>query len=115
MAAMLGLTFAPFQAWPYGESVELGATRLTVIPTPGHTPGGVLSVRTERHLFCGDTLFAGGVGAPIFPAAAWPTCGAASCGSTPCRVIRPRCPATARRPPFRRNAGATYVREVEDP
>ena len=66
LAAMMGLPFEPFQAQPYGESVALGATRLTVIPTPGHTPGGVC-LFDGAHLFCGDTLFAGGVGRTDFP------------------------------------------------
>lgn len=39
-----------------GDVLELGALRLTVIHTPGHTPGGICLL-TEDLLFTGDTLF----------------------------------------------------------
>ncbi len=44
-----------------GEVLELGATPLRVIHTPGHTPGG-LSFLVGECLFSGDTLFPGGPG-----------------------------------------------------
>lgn len=41
---------------------------LTIIPTPGHTKGGVcLYFPSENILFSGDTLFAGSVGRTDFP------------------------------------------------
>ena len=39
-----------------GDVIDLGELRLTVIHTPGHTPGGIC-LRTEDLLFTGDTLF----------------------------------------------------------
>ena len=44
-----------------GDEVAFGNTRLRVIHTPGHTPGGVVLLCGE-YLFCGDTLFAGSIG-----------------------------------------------------
>lgn len=47
-----------------GQTIEVGGTELTVLHTPGHSPGGVcLWVPAERTLFSGDTLFHGGPGA----------------------------------------------------
>ncbi|MCX5778322.1 MAG: MBL fold metallo-hydrolase [Elusimicrobia bacterium] len=44
-----------------GELLTLGSLKLTVIHTPGHTPGGICLL-TEDVLFTGDTLFCGSVG-----------------------------------------------------
>ena len=47
-----------------GMELTVGATALSVLHTPGHTPGGCcLYAGDERVLFSGDTLFAGGPGA----------------------------------------------------
>ena len=44
--------------------VEVAGTALTVIHTPGHSPGSVYLADTEAGLlFSGDTLFKGGPGA----------------------------------------------------
>lgn len=48
-----------------GEDVTAGALTLTVIHTPGHTPGSVCLLGGE-HLFSGDTLFAGSIGRTDF-------------------------------------------------
>lgn len=46
-----------------GDVVEVGALRLAVLHTPGHTPGSIcLYSAADGELFCGDTLFAGSVG-----------------------------------------------------
>jgi len=53
-----------------GDVVVAGALRLTVVHTPGHTPGSVcLYAETDAgpHLFSGDTLFAGSIGRTDFP------------------------------------------------
>lgn len=44
-----------------GDEVEFGAFKLTVMATPGHTPGS-LCFLVGNHLFTGDTLLAGGIG-----------------------------------------------------
>jgi len=49
-----------------GDTITFGKITLTVIHTPGHTPGGI-SLRTDGHVFVGDTLFAGSIGRTDFP------------------------------------------------
>ncbi len=49
-----------------GDVVEFGRARLSVIHTPGHTPGGI-SLKMGKDLFTGDTLFQGGIGRTDFP------------------------------------------------
>ena len=51
-----------------GDIIALGELELSVIHTPGHTPGG-LCFLTGRHLFSGDTLFPGGPGKTWSPGA----------------------------------------------
>lgn len=54
-----------------GDAIEAGALTLTVLHTPGHTPGSICLLATPStgapHLFSGDTLFAGSVGRTDFP------------------------------------------------
>jgi glyoxylase-like metal-dependent hydrolase (beta-lactamase superfamily II) len=49
-----------------GDTIAFGKESLTVIHTPGHTPGGIC-LYSKPNLFSGDTLFAGGVGRTDFP------------------------------------------------
>jgi glyoxylase-like metal-dependent hydrolase (beta-lactamase superfamily II)/rhodanese-related sulfurtransferase len=49
-----------------GGTFELGATTVTVLDAPGHTPDS-LAVLVEGHLFTGDALFSGGAGRTDFP------------------------------------------------
>jgi glyoxylase-like metal-dependent hydrolase (beta-lactamase superfamily II) len=44
-----------------GDTVTFGAREVTVLHTPGHTPGGIC-LHTGKHLISGDTLFPGGPG-----------------------------------------------------
>lgn len=44
-----------------GVEVAMGSIRITVLHTPGHTPGSI-SLRAGRTVITGDTLFAGGPG-----------------------------------------------------
>ena len=48
-----------------GDTIEVGALKLTVLHTPGHTPGS-LSLKLDGIVFTGDTLFNSGVGRTDF-------------------------------------------------
>ena len=65
--AQLGMAFQPFKGTVHdladGDTVTFGESRLKVLATPGHTPGGVCFLSEEAQtLFTGDTLFAGSIG-----------------------------------------------------
>ncbi len=49
-----------------GDRIAVGQLTLTVLHTPGHTPGGI-SLHTDGHVFVGDTLFQGSIGRTDFP------------------------------------------------
>ena len=49
-----------------GDTVAVGESTLTVLHTPGHTPGSCCFLYDDL-LFTGDTLFAGSVGRTDFP------------------------------------------------
>jgi len=49
-----------------GDTMPFGAFTLEVLPTPGHTPGG-LSFKVGNHVFTGDTLLAGKIGRVDLP------------------------------------------------
>jgi glyoxylase-like metal-dependent hydrolase (beta-lactamase superfamily II) len=49
-----------------GDTVSFGNIVLTVLHTPGHTPGGI-SFAADRRVFVGDTLFSGSIGRTDFP------------------------------------------------
>ena len=48
-----------------GDVVTAGDVSLTVLHTPGHTPGSICLLG-EEHLLSGDTLFAGSIGRTDF-------------------------------------------------
>ena len=53
-----------------GETLQVGELAVTVLETPGHSPGGIsLYMPTEGALFAGDTLFHQGVGRADLPGA----------------------------------------------
>ena len=69
LSGMIGerLTLAPAdRLLEEGDAIEAAGLRLSVLHTPGHTPGGVC-YRLEETLFTGDTMFAGGYGRTDFP------------------------------------------------
>lgn len=49
-----------------GEIIEISDLKMKVLSTPGHTPGSI-SLLLEDKIFCGDTIFAEGVGRTDFP------------------------------------------------
>jgi hydroxyacylglutathione hydrolase len=55
------LPFPPERHLEDGEIITIGALRIEVIHTPGHTPGS-LCFRTGEYLIAGDTIFPGGPG-----------------------------------------------------
>jgi hydroxyacylglutathione hydrolase len=51
-----------------GDQVSFGNITLTVIETPGHSPGGISLVTADgQYCFAGDTLFAGSIGRTDLP------------------------------------------------
>lgn len=48
------------------DMIQIGATQLSVLHTPGHTPGSIC-LYADGHLFTGDTLFVGAVGRVDLP------------------------------------------------
>ncbi len=49
-----------------GDKINIGEESLTVIETPGHTPGSICLYDGNNNLFTGDTLLAQGVGRTDF-------------------------------------------------
>lgn len=51
-----------------GDLIPFGKHSLTVLETPGHSPGGISLVSSDgRGCFAGDTLFAGSIGRTDLP------------------------------------------------
>jgi hydroxyacylglutathione hydrolase len=61
-----GLGFEPDANLEDGQEIPLGTYTLSVIHTPGHSPGGVC-FQAPGAVFTGDTLFAGSIGRTDFP------------------------------------------------
>jgi glyoxylase-like metal-dependent hydrolase (beta-lactamase superfamily II) len=61
------MPIAPDMLLADGDAISFGNIRLTVIHTPGHTPGS-LCFYTKGYLISGDTLFPGGPGKTGSPA-----------------------------------------------
>lgn len=60
--------FEPDQWLQEGDTVSFGHQTLSVIHTPGHTPGHVILFSEEARLaFVGDVLFNGSIGRTDFP------------------------------------------------
>ena len=49
-----------------GKNIRLGSLDILIIHTPGHSPGSV-SLKIDRKIFTGDTLFANGIGRTDLP------------------------------------------------
>lgn len=57
-----------------GKQIQLGPLTVTLLHTPGHTPGS-MTIQAGSHLLTGDTLFPGGPGltGPQWPLSDFPT------------------------------------------
>ncbi|WP_028321149.1 MBL fold metallo-hydrolase [Desulfatiglans anilini] len=60
------LEFPPDGPLHEGQQIGVGTLTLSVIHTPGHSPGGVCFLAPGA-VFTGDTLFAGSIGRTDFP------------------------------------------------
>jgi glyoxylase-like metal-dependent hydrolase (beta-lactamase superfamily II) len=60
------LDFRPDGHLSDGQDIPLGTFKVSVMHTPGHSPGGVC-FHAPGAVFTGDTLFAGSVGRTDFP------------------------------------------------
>jgi hydroxyacylglutathione hydrolase len=71
-APLFGLRFEtgpePEVVLMHGQKLQLGALEFEVRHAPGHTPGHVLFYcASEGVMFCGDVIFAGGIGRTDLP------------------------------------------------
>ena len=60
------LGFEPDDHLVDAQKIPLGGNEISVIHTPGHSPGGVC-FQAPGVVFTGDTLFAGSIGRTDFP------------------------------------------------
>lgn len=64
----LAASFTPSRWLKDGDSVQVGEEKLTVLHTPGHTPGHVVFFdHTANLALVGDVLFRGSIGRTDFP------------------------------------------------
>ncbi|MFP4474698.1 MAG: MBL fold metallo-hydrolase [Desulfatibacillaceae bacterium] len=56
----------PDKTFADGDEIEFGKEKITVLHTPGHSPGSV-SLAGRGFVLAGDTLFAGSIGRTDFP------------------------------------------------
>jgi len=63
-----GLGFKPDGYLSDGQKLQVGNYMMTIIHTPGHSPGGVC-IHAPGVIFTGDTLFAGSIGRSDLPGA----------------------------------------------
>jgi glyoxylase-like metal-dependent hydrolase (beta-lactamase superfamily II) len=69
LSSLMGMKFsspAPTRTLKEGEKVIVGEGEMTVLHTPGHTPGGICLLSSE-YAFTGDTLFVDSIGRTDFP------------------------------------------------
>ncbi len=68
MATQMGFTPSPPADVLVNDAgtIPLGHKEITVLHTPGHSPGGIC-LHVENNLFTGDTLFVGAVGRTDLP------------------------------------------------
>jgi glyoxylase-like metal-dependent hydrolase (beta-lactamase superfamily II) len=69
LSSMMGVRFtspAPKRLLREGDKVVVGKDEMTVLHTPGHTPGGICLL-ASTYAFTGDTLFVDSIGRVDFP------------------------------------------------
>ena len=69
LSGLMGLRIsspAPSRLLREGDKVVVGDDEMTVLHTPGHTPGGICLL-AESYAFTGDTLFVDSIGRVDFP------------------------------------------------
>ncbi len=69
LSSMMGLRFTspvPSRLLKEGDKVVVGEDEMTVLHTPGHTPGGICLLAPD-YAFTGDTLFVDSIGRVDFP------------------------------------------------
>ncbi|HDP24417.1 MAG TPA: MBL fold metallo-hydrolase [Deltaproteobacteria bacterium] len=72
MGRLFGISVAeppePDRFLSHGDTVTCGKISLSVLETPGHSPGGISLVTADKKFcFAGDTLFAGSIGRTDLP------------------------------------------------
>lgn len=72
MGRLFGISIAdppePDRFLAEGDKVSCGDTTLSVLETPGHSPGGISLVTSDgKYCFAGDSLFAGSIGRTDLP------------------------------------------------
>jgi glyoxylase-like metal-dependent hydrolase (beta-lactamase superfamily II) len=69
LSSLMGMKLtspAPSRLLKEGDKVVVGEEEMTVLHTPGHTPGGICLLSSE-YAFTGDTLFLDSIGRTDFP------------------------------------------------
>ena len=69
LSSLMGMKLtspAPSRLLKEGDKVVVGEDEMTVLHTPGHTPGGICLLASE-YAFTGDTLFLDSIGRTDFP------------------------------------------------
>jgi hydroxyacylglutathione hydrolase len=70
LAALMGFSLdrqpAPDLRVSEGDKLRLGKAEVTIMHTPGHSPGGICLLHGDL-LLSGDTIFAGSIGRTDFP------------------------------------------------
>ena len=69
LSSLMGMKLtspAPSRLLKEGDKVTVGEEEMTVLLTPGHTPGGICLLASE-YAFTGDTLFVDSIGRTDFP------------------------------------------------
>jgi glyoxylase-like metal-dependent hydrolase (beta-lactamase superfamily II) len=61
------LPVRPGRLLGHGDTVRVGGAEVTVLHTPGHTPGSICLLLPDGQVLTGDALFPGGVGKTTSP------------------------------------------------